>query len=78
MHGGRELVFEGQDIADKDRLKGAINEIVGRVRRQAGAWTDDTHSQIEGLTQEVNGRAEKASGGVKQAVRGARSEVRRA
>ncbi|MDR3772429.1 MAG: CsbD family protein [Terracidiphilus sp.] len=78
MHGGRELVFGGQEPVDKDRLKGAINEIAGRAKRQVGEWTGDSDAQIEGLAQEVKGKAQKAWGGVKEAVRAARNEARRA
>lgn len=77
MHGGRELVFGGQGMVDNDRLKGAINEMAGRAKRQVGEWTGDTDAQIEGLAQEVKGKAQKTWGGVKDAVRAARDQVRR-
>jgi uncharacterized protein YjbJ (UPF0337 family) len=75
MHGGIELVPEEREIVDKDRVKGTINEIAGRAKRQVGEWTGDTDAQIEGLAQEVKGRAQKTWGGVKDAVRAARDEA---
>ena len=77
MHGGNELVTGGHDMVDKDRLKGSINEIAGRAKRQVGEWTGDTDTQIEGLAQEVKGKAQKTWGGVKETVRAARNEIRR-
>lgn len=77
MHGGKELVFGGQEMVDTDRVKGAVNEIAGRARRQVGEWTGDTDAQIEGLAQEVKGKAQKTWGGVKDAVRSARDQARR-
>ncbi len=77
MHGGRELVFRGQEMVDTDRVKGAVNEIAGRARRQVGEWTGDTDAQIEGLAQEVKGKAQKTWGGVKDAVRSARAQALR-
>lgn len=49
----------------------------GGVRRDLGEWTGDTNMQMEGLTQEVKGKAQKTWGDVKDAVRDARNEVKR-
>jgi uncharacterized protein YjbJ (UPF0337 family) len=72
MHGGRELIFQQGEIVDKDRAKGTINEVAGRAKRQVGEWTGDKDAQIEGLAQEVKGKAQKAWGGAKDALRAAR------
>ncbi len=76
MHGGKELVSGGKQLVDQDRLKGAINEIAGRAKRQVGEWTGDTDAQINGLAQEVKGKAQKTWGGVKDALRSARDRAR--
>jgi uncharacterized protein YjbJ (UPF0337 family) len=76
MHGGRELVFDGGETMDKDCVKGAINEVAGRARRQAGEWTGDTNAQVEGRAQEVKGKAQKAWGNVKDAARTAKGKAR--
>ena len=54
---------------DKDRVKGAIDDSIGRTKRQVGEWTGDTNSQVEGAAQQVKGKAEKAWGNVKDAAR---------
>lgn len=56
---------------DKDKVKGTIDDTVGRVKRQVGEWTGDTDAQLEGAGQQVKGKAEKLSGSVKDAVRDA-------
>jgi uncharacterized protein YjbJ (UPF0337 family) len=77
MHGGRELIAGENDMVNTDRVKGKINEAGGGVRRDLGEWTGDTNMQMEGLTQEVKGKAQKTWGDVKDAVRDARNEVKR-
>ena len=52
---------------DKDRVKGAVDDAAGRVKRQVGEWTGDTKTQAEGAAQQVKGKAEKAWGNVKDA-----------
>lgn len=54
---------------DKDRVKGTIDDAAGRAKRQVGEWTGDTQTQVEGATQQVKGKAEKAWGNVKDAAR---------
>jgi len=56
---------------DKDRVKGTMDDAAGRVKRQVGEWTGDTETQVEGATQQVKGKAEKAWGNVKDAARDA-------
>ncbi|HEY1902937.1 MAG TPA: CsbD family protein [Terracidiphilus sp.] len=76
MHGGRELVFDAGETVDKERVKGAINEVVGRAKRQVGEWTGDTNAQVEGLAQEMQGKVQKAWGNVKDAARTERGKAR--
>lgn len=56
---------------DKDKVKGAIDDAAGRVKRQVGEWTGDTQTQAEGAAQQVKGKVEKAWGNVKDAARDA-------
>lgn len=56
---------------DKDRVKGTVDDAVGRAKRQVGEWTGDTEQQAEGTAQQVKGKAEKAWGTVKDAVKDA-------
>jgi len=62
---------------DKDRIKGAVDDAVGRTKRQVGEWTGDTHTEVEGVAQQVKGKAEKAWGNVKDAARGAANDIER-
>jgi uncharacterized protein YjbJ (UPF0337 family) len=62
---------------DKDRVKGTIDDTVGRAKRQVGEWTGDTGTQAEGAAQQVKGKAEKAWGNVKDAVRDAQTDADR-
>ena len=56
---------------DKDKIKGAIDDAAGRVKRQVGKWTGDTNAQAEGAAQQVKGKVQNAWGKAKDAVRDA-------
>lgn len=60
---------------NSDYVKGTMDDVAGRAKRQAGEWTGDTNAQLEGLTQQLKGKAEKAWGTVKEAVQGGQSAV---
>ncbi len=62
---------------DKDKVKGAINDAAGRVKRQAGEWTGDPNAQVEGSLQQAKGKAQKAWGNIKDAARDAEKEMER-
>jgi uncharacterized protein YjbJ (UPF0337 family) len=62
-------------MVDNDRVKGTIDDVAGRTKRQVGEWTGDTQAQVEGAAQQVKGKAEKAWGNVKDAARDAQSEA---
>jgi uncharacterized protein YjbJ (UPF0337 family) len=48
----------------KDRIKGNVNEAVGRAKQQSG----DPDTRDEGAGQEVNGKAQQLKGAVKGAI----------
>jgi uncharacterized protein YjbJ (UPF0337 family) len=54
---------------DKDRVKGAVNDAAGRVKRQVGEWTGNPNAQAEGAAQQIKGKAQKAWGTMKDAAR---------
>ena len=54
---------------DKDRLKGKIKDIGGRVQRQAGEWTDNDEQQVKGAAKQAEGKVQNAVGKVKDAAR---------
>jgi uncharacterized protein YjbJ (UPF0337 family) len=60
---------------DKDRVKGAIDDSAGRIKRQVGEWTGDSSAQIEGATQQVKGKTEKVLGTIKDASREAKKKT---
>src|SRR5271166_3242691 len=65
----------GGGVMDKDRVKGKMNDAVGRAKRQVGEWTGDTKTQVEGAAQQVKGKAENAWGKMKDAARDAEDRV---
>jgi len=67
IHGGGEM--------DKDRVKGAIDDSAGRIKRQVGEWTGDGEAQIEGAVQQVKGKAEKVLGKIKDAARDSKNKT---
>ncbi len=62
---------------DKNRIKGKMDEIAGRAKRQAGEWTGDTQSQSEGALDEIKGRAENTWGKVKDSARNLKDDMNR-
>jgi uncharacterized protein YjbJ (UPF0337 family) len=61
---------------NKDTIKGKAKDIAGRVERQAGEWTDDEKSQAQGLGNQIEGKAQKAWGDLKDAGRKAGDNLR--
>jgi uncharacterized protein YjbJ (UPF0337 family) len=62
---------------DKDRVKGKVEDIGGRIERQVGEWTGDEKSQAEGLKHQVKGKARNAVGKVKDAGRDAMDDLKK-
>jgi uncharacterized protein YjbJ (UPF0337 family) len=60
---------------DKDRIKGKVEDIAGRAKRQAGEWTGDEKTQAEGAMDQAKGKARNAMGKAKDAVRDAADKV---
>ena len=54
---------------NNDKIKGAMDDAAGRVKRQVGEWTGDTSAQAEGAAQQVKGKLEKAWGNIKDSAR---------
>ena len=54
---------------DKDTVKGKMEDIKGRVKRQAGEWTGDQRLQDEGTLDQAKGKVQNTWGKVKDAVR---------
>jgi uncharacterized protein YjbJ (UPF0337 family) len=61
---------------DKDKIKGTIDDVKGRVKRQTGEWTGDEKLQSEGATDQAKGKVEKAWGNVKEGARELKEDVK--
>ena len=51
---------------NKDQIKGKMNDVKGRVERQAGEWTGDTESQIKGAGDQLKGKVQQGVGKMKE------------
>ncbi len=60
---------------DKDQIKGKMNDVAGRVERQAGEWTGDEDLQAEGTKDQAKGKAQNAFGKVKDAARDIKDDL---
>ena len=54
---------------DKDRVKGKVEDIVGRAKRQAGEWTGDKKTEAKGAIEQAKGKAQHAFGKMKDTGR---------
>jgi uncharacterized protein YjbJ (UPF0337 family) len=61
---------------DKDRIKGKMEDIGGRVKRQVGEWTGDDKAQAEGTMDQLKGKGRNMMGKVKDAARDAADDLR--
>ena len=60
---------------DKQRVKGAIDEVVGNAKRQVGGLTGNTGTEVRGAAQQIKGKVETAVGKVKDAARDAKDNA---
>ncbi len=62
-------------MMDKQRVNGAIDEVVGNAKRQIGGLTGNTGTQISGAAQQIKGKVETAVGKLKDAGRDAHDKA---
>jgi uncharacterized protein YjbJ (UPF0337 family) len=62
-------------MMDKNRVKGAVDEVVGSAKRHVGKWTGNIKTEAEGAVQQVKGNVETAIGELKDAARDVRNEA---
>ncbi len=60
---------------DKDQIKGKMDEVAGRIKRQTGEWTGDKDLEAEGAKDQIKGKAEGAVGKVKDAARNLKEDL---
>jgi uncharacterized protein YjbJ (UPF0337 family) len=56
---------------DKDRAKGAGEQVTGSIKEAVGKITGDTETEAEGAAQKSAGKARNTVGGAKDTVRDA-------
>ena len=60
---------------NKERVKGAIDEVVGTVKRMVGESTGDLKGEVNGTVQQLKGKAEIAEGKLKDALQDVHDRV---
>ena len=63
---------------NKSQVKGVIKDAAGKVQEEAGILVGNKEQEAKGLKKQVEGKAEKALGDVKEAVKGARESLNQA
>jgi len=53
---------------NKDQVKGAAKDVVGKVQEQAGKLVGSKKQQIKGLSKQISGKLQKGVGDVKQSA----------
>lgn len=51
---------------NKDQVKGAANEVAGKLQKNVGKAVGSPGNQVEGAVREVAGKAQKAYGNAKE------------
>jgi len=60
---------------NKERVNGAIDEVVGTVKRMVGESTGDLKGEVNGTVQQLKGKAEIAEGKLKDALQDVHDRV---
>jgi uncharacterized protein YjbJ (UPF0337 family) len=60
---------------DSNRVKGALDELVGIAKQKMGELTGSTQLQVEGVAQQVKGKIENTWGQAKDTFREANEEA---
>lgn len=55
---------------DKDRIEGSLEQAKGTVKEGAGKLTGDTKLEAEGKADKASGKLQNAVGGLKDTLRG--------
>jgi uncharacterized protein YjbJ (UPF0337 family) len=63
----RRLQPEASNM-NKDQVKGAARDVVGKVQEEAGKLVGSKEQQIKGLSKQISGKVQKGVGDVKQAL----------
>jgi uncharacterized protein YjbJ (UPF0337 family) len=61
---------------NKDRVKGTVKDVAGRVERQAGEWTGNTNAQVKGAAKQAEGKVQNAWGQAKDVAKKTSEEAK--
>ena len=53
---------------NKDQVKGAARDVVGKVQEETGNLVGSKKQQIKGLSRQISGKLQKGVGDVKQSA----------
>ena len=57
---------------NKDQVEGTVKDTIGKAQEKAGAVTGSTDQEAKGLIKQAEGKLQKATGDVKEALRNSR------
>jgi uncharacterized protein YjbJ (UPF0337 family) len=61
---------------NSNQVNGAVDDVVGSIKRKAGKLTGNTPLQVKGIAQQVRGKAENTLGKAQDIVRRSDRETR--
>lgn len=61
---------------NSNQVNGAVDEVVGSIKRKAGKLTGNTPLQVKGIAQQAKGKLENVAGKAKDMVREADQKSR--
>ena len=61
---------------NKQRVQGAVDQVVGSAKRHVGNLTGDTRTKVEGAAQQIKGKVETTLGKVKDNLQSPRETNR--
>jgi uncharacterized protein YjbJ (UPF0337 family) len=71
----RRNQFTQEEFMDSNRVKGAVDEIMGIAKQKTGDLTGNTKLQVEGIAQNLKGKVESSWGKAVDAVHEANEEA---
>ena len=54
---------------NKDQVKGAVKDVIGKVQQEAGKLVGSKEQQIKGLSKQISGKVQKGVGDIEQSVK---------
>jgi uncharacterized protein YjbJ (UPF0337 family) len=66
------------DMVDDNRVEGSAKNIGGKIKEGFGKLTGDSKTQAEGKADQVEGKVQNTVGGIKDAVKDAFSDRKKA